>query len=158
MVRDVVTYGGHTILTVYHRGFTKDHFFNPLQKKQRIGRYVLKLNEENLPENVKLTIPCLWKREGLLSPDDPLNPYRGGAAAAWMEEFVTGVPDGVLLKEDSLGNASFAVPGEDVCEIQNFIQKYLGLNILGVCGVTRSVRNFTSRSMKVAVVLSASRS
>lgn len=128
MVCDKVTYGGQTLLTVYHQGFDHEIKKRRLKRTEKIGSYNLVFTETLASDNEIDNISgWIMKEEGLLVPNSTKNPY-SSASCAYIVHYK------YIDKPNKLFNLSenkfvLAISVEKLILINEFIKKYMGFNI-----------------------------
>lgn len=128
MICNKITYGGETILTIYHTGFDKDVGNRQIKKSEKIGKYNLTFHETTIFDNA-LNIPHNYKGkfESFISPKSNDNPYRYGACA-YMEHYVFSDKPKKIFKfvsNEYILNISI----NDLNLINDFVEQYAGLRI-----------------------------
>lgn len=127
MVCDTITYGGQTLLTLYHQGFSAP---KARKIKEKVGRFNLVFQETECPDG-GVPIPAGWfmKEEGLAFQDSPMNPY-GPEACAQVAHYCYAVkPSRLFRMTPSKSEYRLAIPVEDFLRIEEFVKKYTGFPI-----------------------------
>lgn len=127
MVCNKITYGGQTLLTLYHQSF----FASKARKiKEKVGRFNLVFEETECPDR-NLCIPDNWfmKEEGLVSQDSPMNPYDSAACAQVEHYCYARKPSRLFGIDQSKSEYCLAIPAGDFMKIEEFVKHYTGFPI-----------------------------
>ncbi|MFT9487173.1 MAG: hypothetical protein ACH0QD_07360 [Tepidibacillus sp.] len=128
MVRDIISYAGEVILTIYHKGFDNEVAHRRIRKTEKIGKYNI-VFEEEVVEDTILDSLINWdvKTEGLLGSKDMRNPY-GERVCAYMVRYLNlDKPKRLFsLQEDKY---QLNIPAKHFKQIILFTKKYTGLDL-----------------------------
>ena len=125
MLCDKITYGGQTLLTLYHQDFDQKRSHKRIEK---IGRYNL-IFEENAVSNCEASSISGWykKDEGLLAKGAAMNPY-GLGTCAYVEHYrYIHKPSRLFHNSESM--YALSVSPKDLIQINEFVEKYTGFPI-----------------------------
>ena len=128
MVRDIISYAGEVILTIYHKGFDSELGQRKIKKTERIGKYNIIFEEEVVEDDI-LDKLGNWngKIEGLLNPTDIRNPYGEMVCAYMTQYFYLNKPRKLfLLKQDEY---QLNISPKILNHIILFTKKYTGLDL-----------------------------
>lgn len=128
MVRDTITYGGQTLLTVYHLGFDQAVGTRRIRIAEKLGAYRLAFEECLVPTEETDRIGG-WARQetGLLQPGTAENPY-GDAACAMMRHYLYASKPARLFRL-AKGCYTLRLPAGQLMQINAFVKKYTGLDM-----------------------------
>jgi len=128
MICDKITYGGQTLLTIYHQGFDDEIGTRSLKTIKEIGSYNLVFTEKKVKDDIVDNITD-WsvKEEGFLTPSASLNPYTNDACA-YMTHFRFASKPSRLFKFCK-NRYHLNITIDNLMEINKFIKKYTGLSI-----------------------------
>jgi hypothetical protein len=126
MLKNLLTFGGETIVTIYHKGFDEDVGRRNKRVVEKLGRLNLKFEEYVVPDDEIEQISYNgWTLKGLLGKRAVLNPY-GEGACAFIEQLVC------IDKPQSLfsdGNQyTLKVDVTTFQKICNFAKRYTGID------------------------------
>lgn len=128
MVRDIISYAGEVILTIYHKGFDKEVGNRRIKRTEKIGKYNIVFKEEVVEDSLIEKL-LSWDRkiEGLLGPTDIRNPYSERACAYMVQYVYLDKPRRLFtLKEDRF---VLNISDKLFKEIISFTKKYTGLDL-----------------------------
>lgn len=127
MILDKITYAGENILTIYHRGFLREHGAKELQFNLKIGHHYARFTETVVEDESPMFENFNYMIEGLLDPKHEYNPY-GDSACAYMEHYVSLKKPKRLFSLDDKGyNLSIAL--DHMQELNAFVEKHTGFRI-----------------------------
>ena len=128
MICDKITYKGEVILTIYHRGFTRESGAKRLHNTLKVGRFNLCFEETVVDEqSINFPIERTIKFEGLLDAKSNINPYKE-SACAYMEHYVA-LYKPKRLFSFSNGNFELLISTEHLQQINSFVEQHTGLEI-----------------------------
>lgn len=128
MVRDIISYAGEVILTIYHIGFDEEVGTRKIKRSEKIGKYNIVFEEEVVEEGLIDNLKD-WDRkiEGLLGPKDIRNPYFDRACAYMIQYMYLDKPRKLFtLKENRY---VLNIADNLFKEILLFTKKYAGLDL-----------------------------
>lgn len=128
MIRDIISYAGDIILTIYHKGFDNELGNRKIKRVNKIGRYNIIFEEEIVEDAILDNLTnCDGKLEGLLGTSDIRNPY-GERVCAYMTQYLYfDKPKKLFLLEEDKYRLS--ISPKLLNQIILFTKKYTGLNL-----------------------------
>ncbi len=128
MVCNKVTYGGQVLLTVYHNGFDNEINDRRLKIVQKVGLYNLVFTETLVSDDEIDNISgWIMKEEGLLAPDSSKNPYSSASCAYMVHYEYINKPNKLFCLYQN--KYILAIPVEKFLLVNEFIKKYIGIDI-----------------------------
>lgn len=126
MLKNILTYGGETIVTIYHKGFDDDVGKRNKRVVEKLGRLNLKFEEYVVPdEEIEQISYNGWRLKGLLGKRAALNPY-GEGACAFIEQLVCIDKPQSLFSDGNQYTLKVDVPTfQNICR---FAKRYTGID------------------------------
>jgi hypothetical protein len=126
LIRDLVTYGGQRILTIYHDGFSEDTCERKQVRREKIGRKWMEFQEESVSdEETELLTGWQWKQEGFLQQGEFLNPY-GDEVCAWVARYQFFAKPKCMFTFRN-NEYHWKLPFEQISQIHDFVRRYTGI-------------------------------
>ena len=124
MIKNVITYKNKPILTIYHRGFSKDCTTIKRHIKEYMGRNLLCFYEEYVADDEWNNLTgYVWEEKALITPKEKHNPYCQKACANMIHRIYPDKPSVIWKKNGT------TIDEKELEQILAFVKKYTGMNL-----------------------------
>lgn len=124
MIKNMITYKNKPIITIYHKGFSKDDTTIKRHMKEYIGRNLLCFHEEYVTDDEWNNLTgYVWEEKALITPKEKHNPYCQKACADMIHRIYPDKPSVIWKKNGT------TIDERELEQILAFVKKYTGMNL-----------------------------
>lgn len=134
MLKDTITYGKQTILTIYHDNNELDVSNRNWMEREKVGKYWLEFKECSVTSTDALPAEEKNTERLILPYDDPLSPCKDHRMCAIMTRFRTAEKPNKIFTH---GGTDLRLDLETISKIFSFVKNYTGIDLMKVpmaCG------------------------